>query len=103
MYKDETYRLLQYEGLLLFVYSRNPLSEDDEVRKIQKRSEPITFYPSYLEHANKTILLGSTDHDLMRVLFVSKERIPEMKTLLWTFAEVRSRLIEKWDQDFGIR
>lgn len=34
----------------------------------------------------------------MRVVFVSENGPSEMRTLLWTFDEMRSRLIDKWEK-----
>lgn len=96
-YKDEYYTFRHRNGLLRLEFSRtHPFSSSDPKHK-HVTSEPLTACPSYLNGADMTILLGSTDHDLMRIVFISSGKLLEMKTLLFTFAEVRSQLIKKWD------
>ena len=97
-YKHECYELERRQGLLEIVFSRTRPLSSLEFSQTRVTSKPLTSYPSYLEGAEVTILLGSTDHDLMCLVTFSKGRLLEMKTLLFTFAEVRSWLIEMWDQ-----
>lgn len=112
MYKDTFVLQVFLRGLIRIGFSKAhppPLSDDDsdlknsdqwirETRDESVSSVPLTSYPECIEHAMTTILLGSTDHDLMRIVFVSQNGRLEMKTLLWTFNEVRSRLIDKWEK-----
>ena len=97
-YRDESYRMEYLNNEVRIRFSRTRWSVpsgNDDYKHVT--SEPLTSYPANLNFCDKAILLGSTNQDLMRIALVSDGRL-EMKTLLWTFAEVRSRLIEKWGQ-----
>lgn len=66
--------------------------------------EALTSCQTYPGYVSNTILLGSTDHDLMRIVFISEGRLLEIRTLLWTFAELRSQLLRKsenWELEPG--
>lgn len=97
-HRDESHRLEEYNEEVRISFSRTrssvPSDNDDDKHVT---SELLTSNIVNLQYSHKAILLGSTNQDLMRVTFVSQGRL-EMKTLQSTFAEVRSRLIEKWEQ-----
>lgn len=65
-------------------------------------SESICSYPSYVDIGSVHLMLGLTDDDSIRVLYLSKDKRPlELKTIRLTFSELRARLIHKWELKYG--